>query len=999
MNLNHVDYPSSQALTEVMRKVNAYGHAPRIIVELDKFSYVKGLKRKYPVTEYVTKTVTKNIVSIISAAVDSGEDAGGDFHTNPPVMPIQGKSKLSDMVITSRHRTVDPSRPTHKGLDLDLVIGQPVVAAWSGTVIEAQERTGYGKQILIDHGNGLKTRYGHMDSLGVGVGQSVKQGQVIGNGGNSGIVDASGGGDGSHLHFEVLKEGVDINPEPILNGSVSMNGAPIGGTATYTKGTEKVSYSRDFNKVEPYDTKWENLDGVYFNVPTSSGARKVFGINGVTGVQVTIPGAGTMPLVKSAKFKHTWFNDGYLDFSYLYEKGDSGGMVQVLMDGVSVFSANTLNNVAMEAHPAPITVSKGEHTFEFRMKSNAPDTRARLGLMTVKCAEFDVVEKQETVSGGTSYSDTIWDYDDGMGDISKWEPYQDTKIVNGGEYLSFSKGAADGQGMYREGVVTYPFTIQFTTKVEPGTTKAQLQIGGGTKQFTLDLTPSRTGNTFNVDNTVWQDYMVVCNDKDTANVFHSNAGSWEDTGINLTSIASADNRVMFYIAPDDTGTVYADDVKYVNKDFSTSAPATNTVRQVTDQWYDLGGFVFDETFYIEDIMNWEVNNHLDSSSATARVTLSNHHGLYSPEYVRDPVFPNNLRKSPYSYWEEGEVRHVISEYTPVRIYAGYGEQIVRIFTGMIKGEVEEDSVARTVTFNCVDRYDLLEECILLRDTSFPPVESIGGDSVRRPWIKSSIVQSLANIAGMTGWRYVYEDLMHPDLVIEDTYYTDINRSNNTFMKFDSKGKLSEVSLGDVKTPKGYKNPFVEDVVFQAGERVSDCIRRVAEEINFRATVDRYGTFILHHLDFENNMRWSFTSGENLHSLTTSTDYSRVRNHIIISGATGKTENFFDKDLIVATKGHIRTAKMECPWIDETNGTTSRGAKEVVANKLFFDMKRQARTKNVVVKGNPFIEVLDGCYVYDSNTSTAGYYIIKGNTLVGDENGMINRLELTWEEKI
>jgi hypothetical protein len=446
--------------------------------------------------------------------------------------------------------------------------------------------------------------------------------------------------------------------------------------------------------------------------------------------------------------------------------------------------------------------------------------------------------------------------------------------------------------------------------------------------------------------------------------------------------------------------MFVDDVKYVGKDFSSSIPTTKTEMKVEDKWYDLGGFVFDETFYFDrDIMTWEVVNHMDMSSATARVTLNNSHGLYSPEYVRDSAFPENLQKNPYSYVEEGEVRHVISEYTPVRIYAGYGEEIVRVFTGMIKGEIEEDSEARTITFNCVDRYDLLEECVLLKDTSFPSEEDEGADGVRRPWIKSSIVQALANQAGMTGWRYVYEDLMHPDLVIEETYFTDVNQSNNTFMQFDSKGKLNEVSLGDVKTPQGYKNPFVEDVVFQAGERVSDCIRSVAEEINFRAYVNRYGTFMLQHLDFENNLRWDFKSGENLYSLNTSTDFSRVRNHLIISGASGNTENFFDKDLLIATKGQVRTAKIEAPWIDESNGTTARGAKQVVADKLFFDMKRQARTKNVVVKGNPFIEIMDGCYVYDSNTSTAGYYLIKGNTLSGDENGIINRLELTWEEKV
>ena len=87
--------------------------------------------------------------------------------------------------------------------------GMPVVAAASGTVVVAQKGyRGYGHTVVIDHGNGLQTRYAHMQpgSLQVHVGQSVSQGQQVGRIGSTGNVT------GPHLHFEVLKNGAKVNP-------------------------------------------------------------------------------------------------------------------------------------------------------------------------------------------------------------------------------------------------------------------------------------------------------------------------------------------------------------------------------------------------------------------------------------------------------------------------------------------------------------------------------------------------------------------------------------------------------------------------------------------------------------------------------------------------------------------------------------------------------------------------------------------------------------------
>lgn len=438
----------------------------------------------------------------------------------------------------------------------------------------------------------------------------------------------------------------------------------------------------------------------------------------------------------------------------------------------------------------------------------------------------------------------------------------------------------------------------------------------------------------------------------------------------------------------------------------TAVIDTDVKQRLIERWHDVGAFVYEETFYIEDdILEWEVNTHFDMQSATARITLNNDKGIYSPSYERTATFPDNLEKSPYSWYENGKLQHIISEATPIRIYAGYGDQLVRVFTGKIKGEIEENSVDRTITFNCVDMYDELEQCVFTRPLSFPPVDHVTGHTDEEPktmWLKSAIIQAIVHEAGLVGWRYHLDDLMHPDYIIEETYYIDIDKGSRKAVILDEDGKPQEVVIPSEQTIEGYKNPFVETAHFDIGVRASDAIRELIADTMMRAYCNRYGTFVLEHIRTNAPIKWDFIDGDNLISVDSSIDYSRVRNHLMISGAAGtqgRIDHFFDRDLIIALKGNIRTAGIQVDWLDERFGSNARGQKEVVAKRLFFDMKRQARTYNVVVKGNPMIDVMDGCYIYDRNSSTAGYYMIKGNRLVGNQEGMVNFLELTWENTL
>jgi murein DD-endopeptidase MepM/ murein hydrolase activator NlpD len=102
-------------------------------------------------------------------------------------------------------------RALHHALDIAAPMGTPVRAADSGYVLIAGwSNDGYGNHIMIDHGNGYVTLYGHLSRIGVQPGQVVQQGDLIGN------VGSTGNSTGSHLHFEIRQNSYGLNPYNFL---------------------------------------------------------------------------------------------------------------------------------------------------------------------------------------------------------------------------------------------------------------------------------------------------------------------------------------------------------------------------------------------------------------------------------------------------------------------------------------------------------------------------------------------------------------------------------------------------------------------------------------------------------------------------------------------------------------------------------------------------------------------------------------------------------------
>lgn len=94
----------------------------------------------------------------------------------------------------------------HEGIDFAAPMGTPIHAVAAGVVTWAGPRGGYGNMVQIDHGDGYATRYGHAEEVLVHVGETVKRGDVIA------LVGSTGYSTGPHVHFEVLRNGQEINP-------------------------------------------------------------------------------------------------------------------------------------------------------------------------------------------------------------------------------------------------------------------------------------------------------------------------------------------------------------------------------------------------------------------------------------------------------------------------------------------------------------------------------------------------------------------------------------------------------------------------------------------------------------------------------------------------------------------------------------------------------------------------------------------------------------------
>jgi murein DD-endopeptidase MepM/ murein hydrolase activator NlpD len=140
--------------------------------------------------------------------VELAENKEKLFAAIPAIQPIANKQLIAlASGFGLRIHPVYKVKKMHTGIDFAAPIGTPIYATADGVIEEVSVKfSGYGKMIVIDHGFGYQSRYAHMHEFAVRQGQKVKRGDLIGYVGNTGLSTAP------HLHYEVLLNGVLINP-------------------------------------------------------------------------------------------------------------------------------------------------------------------------------------------------------------------------------------------------------------------------------------------------------------------------------------------------------------------------------------------------------------------------------------------------------------------------------------------------------------------------------------------------------------------------------------------------------------------------------------------------------------------------------------------------------------------------------------------------------------------------------------------------------------------
>lgn len=183
-----------------------------------------------PVTEYILHiTVSSKSVDALADLYRFTQDQRDILHQllseemRPSLLALCGGIAVADgelcwplpghTYISCHFGEVDAfGNAGHRGTDIPAPEGTPILAAHRGTVLVSGWNDSYGNQVLLDNGAGLSTRYAHMTQTAVTAGEAVTAGQVIG------YVGSTGDSTGFHLHFEVMQNGVRMNPLELVFG-------------------------------------------------------------------------------------------------------------------------------------------------------------------------------------------------------------------------------------------------------------------------------------------------------------------------------------------------------------------------------------------------------------------------------------------------------------------------------------------------------------------------------------------------------------------------------------------------------------------------------------------------------------------------------------------------------------------------------------------------------------------------------------------------------------
>ncbi len=189
---------------------------------VDRFSDLTGYQNSDVLIEVRSRIEeVKNLATVqkesFYAIADRAEEWKTEMEHQPVISPVDVKFRLGDGFHFREHHPVNGAARMHWGQDFPVPPGTNVYATGGGKIIEAGwgGSNGFGNVIVIDHGFGMQSTYGHLSKIKVQVGQNVKRGDMIGLSGSTGLSS------GPHLHYQIEQFGQHKNPVNFFNNDLS----------------------------------------------------------------------------------------------------------------------------------------------------------------------------------------------------------------------------------------------------------------------------------------------------------------------------------------------------------------------------------------------------------------------------------------------------------------------------------------------------------------------------------------------------------------------------------------------------------------------------------------------------------------------------------------------------------------------------------------------------------------------------------------------------------